>query len=48
MILRGLRGQVECIAVSSDGHSLAAGGQDGIVYLWDVADARLAGKVCGS
>ena len=32
--------KVNCIAYSSDGKTLASGGEDGKIYLWDISDAN--------
>ena len=47
MVLPGPSEKVSHTAVSHDGHLLAAGGPEGIVYFWDLNNPSLHGKCVG-
>ncbi len=38
---RGARGPLHCLAYSPDGRRLAAGGDEGVAYLWDLEKGRV-------
>ncbi|MEB3324024.1 MAG: WD40 repeat domain-containing protein, partial [Cyanobacteriota bacterium] len=42
--LRGHRGRVRAVSLSSDGTRIVSGGEDGTVRLWDVQKGRMIGK----
>lgn len=46
--LLGAPGPLQAVAVTPDGGTVAAGGADGLVRLWDVAARRLVGTLTGS
>ncbi|HEY6746371.1 MAG TPA: helix-turn-helix domain-containing protein [Mycobacteriales bacterium] len=46
--LLGAPGLLQAVAVTPDGRTVAAGGADGLVRLWDVPTRRLVGTLTGS
>jgi WD40 repeat protein/serine/threonine protein kinase len=47
LTLRGHKGIARRVAFSPDGRRLASGGQDGVIYIWDVATGRQIHCLCG-
>ena len=44
LVLSGHRDHARCLAFSPDGKTLASGGNDNVIYLWDVTGARMKGR----
>jgi WD40 repeat protein len=45
--LKGHKGTLSCLAFTRDGKTLASGGKDGVIILWDVATRKSTVRIPG-